>query len=47
MPGDVAEPNVLLVPITSDKGLCGAVNSSIVRNVKKMVDEGHVNRSRA
>lgn len=25
------------MPITSDKGLCGAVNSSIVRSVKKIV----------
>lgn len=28
---------VLLVPITSDKGLCGGVNSFITRNVKKCV----------
>lgn len=46
MPGEVAEPSTLLVPITSDKGLCGAVNSSVVRNIKKMVDEGEVNRSK-
>jgi ATP synthase F1 gamma subunit len=26
---------VLLVPITSDRGLCGGVNSSIIREVKK------------
>ena len=26
----------LLVPITSDKGLCGAVNSGIIREVKNM-----------
>ena len=25
------------MPITSDKGLCGAVNTSIVRDVKKFV----------
>lgn len=37
MPAEVAEPSVLFVPITSDKGLCGAVNSSIVREVKKAV----------
>lgn len=29
----------LLVPLTSDKGLCGGVNSSIVREVKAMVKE--------
>lgn len=27
----------LLVPITSDKGLCGGVNSSIIREIKAMV----------
>ena len=46
MPGEVAEPSSVVVPITSDKGLCGAVNSSIVRNIKKMVDEGEVIRSK-
>ena len=29
----------LLVPITSDKGLCGGLNSSVVREVKQMVAE--------
>ena len=37
MPGEIAEPAQVFVPITSDKGLCGAVNSSIVRDVKKFV----------
>lgn len=27
----------LLVPITSDKGLCGGVNSNIIREIKAMV----------
>ena len=27
----------LLVPVTSDKGLCGGVNSNIVREIKSMV----------
>ncbi len=27
----------LLVPITTDKGLCGSVNSSVIREVKTMV----------
>ena len=26
-----------MVPITSDKGLCGGINSSIVREVKALV----------
>ena len=29
----------LLVPITSDKGLCGGTNSNIVREIKNMVKE--------
>jgi F0F1-type ATP synthase gamma subunit len=44
--GDVSDPVVTLVPITSDKGLCGAINTSIVRDLKKMVKEGEVNRSK-
>lgn len=27
----------MLVPVTSDKGLCGGVNSNIIREVKAMV----------
>lgn len=38
MPAETNEPAVVFVPITSDKGLCGATNSSIVREVKKCVD---------
>lgn len=41
---DPADPTVVLVPITSDKGLCGAVNSTIVREVKKIVPD--LNRSK-
>ena len=37
MPAEVADPRQLVVPITSDKGLCGAINSAIVREVKKMI----------
>jgi F-type H+-transporting ATPase subunit gamma len=37
MPAEPADPSVVLVPITSDKGLCGAVNSTIVRQVKGIV----------
>jgi len=29
----------LLVPITTDKGLCGGVNSSVIREVKAMVKQ--------
>ena len=41
---DPADPSTILVPITSDKGLCGAVNSTIVRNIKGMVPD--LNRSK-
>lgn len=37
MPSEVSDPAITLVPITSDKGLCGGVNSSCVREVKKIV----------
>ena len=37
LPADVADPAIVFVPITSDKGLCGAVNSTCVREVKKIM----------
>jgi F-type H+-transporting ATPase subunit gamma len=37
MPSEPLEPSIVLVPISSDKGLCGAVNSTIVREIKKIV----------
>jgi F-type H+-transporting ATPase subunit gamma len=39
MGSDSSDPVTVIVPITSDKGLCGAVNSTIVRDVKKLVPE--------
>lgn len=47
MPAEIAEPAVVLVPITSDKGLCGAVNSSIVREIKKYVAAGNCVQSKS
>merc|ERR1712166_491611 len=44
-PMEVSDPSVVLVPITSDKGLCGGVNSSIVRQCKKII-LGSNNRSK-
>ena len=45
--GEVSDPAVTLVPITSDKGLCGAINTSIVRELKKMIiEEGEPARER-
>lgn len=37
MPGEVGEASTVVVPISSDKGFCGAINSSIVRDVKRMI----------
>jgi F-type H+-transporting ATPase subunit gamma len=42
---EVSDPAVVIVPITSDKGLCGAVNSTIIRDVKKMAP--HLNRTKS
>jgi F-type H+-transporting ATPase subunit gamma len=45
MPPESSDPAVLIVPISSDKGLCGATNSTIVRQVKSYVST--VNRAKA
>lgn len=37
-------PKTLLVPLTSDKGLCGGVNSSIVRTVRDIVNKSDRSR---
>jgi len=37
-------PKTLLVPLTSDKGLCGGVNSGIVRNVRDLVNKSDRSR---
>ncbi|CAI2376344.1 unnamed protein product [Moneuplotes crassus] len=34
MPAEVAEPRELLIPITSDKGLCGSINSGLARMLR-------------
>jgi len=34
-----ADPRELLVPLTSDKGMCGSINSGIFRNVRDYVAE--------
>jgi ATP synthase F1 gamma subunit len=39
MAAEPSEPATTFVPITSDKGLCGAVNSSCVREIKKIMAE--------
>jgi len=45
MAAEPADASVVYVPITSDKGLCGAVNSSCVRELKKIM-ANETNRSR-
>lgn len=45
MPAEVSDPAIVMVPITSDKGLCGATNSTIVRSVKTYIQG--INRSKA
>jgi len=37
-PAPPANPSVVLVPITSDKGLCGGVNSAIVKQCKLAIE---------
>ena len=36
-PMEPQNPSTVIVPITSDKGLCGGVNSTIVRQVKNII----------
>ena len=45
MSSSQAEPRELIVPLTSDKGLCGAINSGIMRDVRSYV-ETRPNRSK-
>lgn len=45
MPADPIDAATVFVPITSDKGLCGGVNSACVREIKKMM-VGITNRQR-
>jgi F-type H+-transporting ATPase subunit gamma len=36
-PMESPEPSMLLVPITTDRGLCGGINSGIVRELKSFI----------
>ena len=40
MPGEVGDVSTVIVPVSADKGFCGAINSSIVRDVKKTIAAG-------
>jgi len=42
--GEVHDPSELLVPLTSDKGLCGGINSNIVRELKTYVKDKNRNK---
>jgi F-type H+-transporting ATPase subunit gamma len=39
MPLEQPDGSELIIPLTSDKGLCGGVNSSIVREIRNYVKE--------
>jgi len=39
-----SQPSYLLVPITSDRGLCGGINSQMLKQVKNFV--AHTDRSK-
>lgn len=43
-PAENTDPMELLVPLTSDKGLCGGINSNIVREIKQYVKERNRNK---
>ena len=40
-PQESTAPRELLVPLTTDRGLCGGINSNIVREVKQYVAQGN------
>lgn len=40
MPHENPDSSELIVPLTSDRGLCGGINSSVVREIKSDVKEG-------
>jgi len=42
-PHEATNPSVFIVPITTDRGLCGGINSTIVREIKSMMPS--LNRS--
>jgi F-type H+-transporting ATPase subunit gamma len=44
-PNESADPKTLLVPITSDKGLCGGVNSSVVRDMRDYIADAPTRES--
>lgn len=37
-PAPSSDPSELLVPITSDKGMCGSINSGIIRDVRDYIN---------
>lgn len=39
-----AEKRVLLVPITSNRGLCGAFNAGIAKQVRKLISQEYANK---
>ena len=43
-PSATLDPEQLIVAISSDKGMCGATNSGIFRNVRDYVKQGNRNK---
>ena len=44
--GELADASEFIVPLTSDRGLCGAINSSIVRQMKEYVKQKNRSKMR-
>ena len=41
---DSSTPRLLVIPISSDRGLCGATNANIIREVKQLCKEGNTDK---
>merc|ERR1712086_248683 len=43
-PDAPSDPSMLIVPLSSDKGMCGSINSGIVRSVREFIYENNRNK---
>lgn len=41
-PQEVTDPSEMIVPITSDRGLCGGINSGVIREIKSELKDRDV-----
>ena len=37
VPNEPADPKLFIIPISTDRGLCGSINSNIVREVRDFI----------